>query len=425
MPTSSSLVTNLPADFNTFGQAVDTSMQYLLGGTTGQVLSKTSATNMAFTWVTPTDQTPLTTKGDLFTFTTVDARLAVGANGETLVADSAAATGLSYQSNYAAGKNAVINGAFNVWQRGTTFTNPAGDSYTADRFMIDYGTAAPTSNSVTRQTFTPGTAPVAGYEGAFYFRSTLTTVGTTSRLSIHHKIENVQTYAGQTVTLSFFSKADSSRTLAGFVQQNFGSGGSATVSTAITSQSVTTAWTRFSMQVAVPSISGKTIGTSSFLNIRLDQAVAAGSVLELWGLQLEAGSVVTAFQTASGSLGGELSLCQRYYAKSYSQGTTVPTNNSEGVQRLIAGSYSPAAGDIYGTINFPIVMRSAPTVTVYSYSSSTTSMMSNNQGTSLAANSAVVLQVTDRQGGIYNNSGGSLSPQNGGFQYHYAASAEL
>jgi len=51
MPTSTSLVTNLPADFNTFGQGVDTSMQYLLGGTTGQVLSKTSGTNMAFTWI--------------------------------------------------------------------------------------------------------------------------------------------------------------------------------------------------------------------------------------------------------------------------------------------------------------------------------------------------------------------------------------
>lgn len=51
MPTSTSLVTNLPADFNVFGQAVDTSMQYLLGGTTGQILSKTSATNMAFTWI--------------------------------------------------------------------------------------------------------------------------------------------------------------------------------------------------------------------------------------------------------------------------------------------------------------------------------------------------------------------------------------
>jgi hypothetical protein len=51
---------------------------------------------MDFTWVTPTDQTPLTTKGDLFTFTTVDARLAVGTNGYILSANSATATGLEW-----------------------------------------------------------------------------------------------------------------------------------------------------------------------------------------------------------------------------------------------------------------------------------------------------------------------------------------
>jgi hypothetical protein len=53
MPTATDLVTDLPADFNVFGQAVDTSMAQLKGGTTAQVLSKTSNTDMAFTWVTP------------------------------------------------------------------------------------------------------------------------------------------------------------------------------------------------------------------------------------------------------------------------------------------------------------------------------------------------------------------------------------
>ena len=104
MPTSSSLVTNLPADFNTFGQAVDTSMSELLGGTTGQVLSKTSNTSMDFTWVTPADQTPLTTKGDIFAFSTVDARLPAGTNETRLVADSAQTLGLKYvadTTNYA------------------------------------------------------------------------------------------------------------------------------------------------------------------------------------------------------------------------------------------------------------------------------------------------------------------------------------
>ena len=57
MPTSTDLVTDLPADFNVFGQGVDTSLQDLLGGTTGQVLSKTSNTNMDFTWIEQDDTT--------------------------------------------------------------------------------------------------------------------------------------------------------------------------------------------------------------------------------------------------------------------------------------------------------------------------------------------------------------------------------
>ena len=59
MPTSVDLVTDLPADFAVFGQAVATSMADLLGGASGYVLSKASATDMDFTWI-PNDQGDIT-----------------------------------------------------------------------------------------------------------------------------------------------------------------------------------------------------------------------------------------------------------------------------------------------------------------------------------------------------------------------------
>lgn len=126
MPTSTDLVTDLPADFAVFGQGVDTSLQYLNGGTTGQVLSKTSNTNLAFTWTTPTDQTPLTTKGDLFTFTTVDARLGVGTNGQVLIADSAEPSGLKWGAITNAGKVLQVVSATSTASTGiatSTFTD--------------------------------------------------------------------------------------------------------------------------------------------------------------------------------------------------------------------------------------------------------------------------------------------------------------
>ena len=52
MPTNTDLVTDLPADFEVFGQAVDTSLADLKGGTTGQILSKATNTDMDFTWIT-------------------------------------------------------------------------------------------------------------------------------------------------------------------------------------------------------------------------------------------------------------------------------------------------------------------------------------------------------------------------------------
>ncbi len=103
MPTSTDLVTDLPADFEVFGQAVDTSLADLKGGTSGQVLSKNSNTDMDFVWVTSDDanaiqNTIVDAKGDLISATAADtpARLAVGANDTVLTADSTTATGLKW-----------------------------------------------------------------------------------------------------------------------------------------------------------------------------------------------------------------------------------------------------------------------------------------------------------------------------------------
>ena len=167
MPTSSSLVTNLPADFNTFGQGVDTSLQDLLGGTTGQVLSKTSGTNMDFTWVTPTDQTPLTTKGDLFTFSTVDARLGVGTNGQTLVADSAEATGLKWSTPATAASGMTFITS-------STFSNVASvtlDGFftsTYDQYVVTFtATFAGTGSDDAQLQFRySGTTQASGYYGS-------------------------------------------------------------------------------------------------------------------------------------------------------------------------------------------------------------------------------------------------------------------
>jgi hypothetical protein len=138
MPEPTDLVTNLPADFEVFGQAVDTDFADLLGGTTGQVLSKTSGTDLDFTWTTPTDQTPLTTKGDLFTFSTTDARLPVGTNTYLLTADSAEATGLKWSApagNALVGCQAyVTSGSQTAYDSSDTIVNLGSELFDTNGF---------------------------------------------------------------------------------------------------------------------------------------------------------------------------------------------------------------------------------------------------------------------------------------------------
>jgi hypothetical protein len=251
-------------------------------------------------------------------------------------------------NNFFAGKNKIINGDFGVWQRGTSFSNPANGSYLSDRWTFNFYVAQPTTYSFTQQTFTPGTAPVAGYEGQYFFRSTVTTLGSASSdYDIMQKIENVQTFAGQTITLSFWAKTDSARTISAYIIQNFGSGGSGEVVSSVSTFSGTTSWTRFSTTFSVPSIAGKTIGAGSFLRITIRQTAANGSVLDLWGVQVEAGSIATPFQTATGTIQGELAACQRYFLSVAASAQGFATSTTAALLYYF----------------YPVLMRTNPSVT--------------------------------------------------------------
>jgi len=258
---------------------------------------------------------------------------------------------------FVAGKNKVINGDFGIWQRGTSFTALVNGTYTADRFYYNRDGSGSTV-TVSQQTFAPGTAPVAGYESAYYYQHAQTVAGTGgSYNTLDTKIEDVRTFAGQTVTLSFWAKGDAARTISVNVNQNFGSGGSGGVSYNFGSITTTTSWARYSLTYTLPSIAGKTIGTGS--NIQIDMLFPVNTVMtiSLWGLQLEAGSVATPFTTASGTLQGELALCQRYYYReAYSGGYT----------GYMLGYYDSST-DATFVWRLPQTMRTSPSFNASSY----------------------------------------------------------
>jgi len=273
-----------------------------------------------------------------------------------------------------AGKNAIINGDFGVWQRGTTFNGITNGLFSADRWHIANNNSGATVN-ITQQTFTPGTAPVAGYESAYYLQYAQTVAGSGATYSqLVQNIEDVRKFAGQTITVSFWAKSASGTINVSPVWgQYFGTGGSSSVENGFNpgTISVTTTWTRYTAQLTVPSIAGKTIGANNncayfYLGLPLNSTFT----LSVWGVQIEAGQTATEFTTASGTVQGELALCQRYY---YQITGSAASQNPIGIASLLSSTNAEC------DVQYPVTMRTSPTM---SYSAAADITVTWSAGTS-------------------------------------------
>jgi hypothetical protein len=371
VPTSTDLVKDGATAIEALGDSIDGSLVDLKGGTTGQVLSKTSGTDMDFTWVTTDDANAIQNsivdaKGDLISATANDtpARLAVGANGETLVADSSATTGLRWTATPNA-TNPVINSSFDIWQRGTSVALPAStsiaNSYTADRFQMPNG--ANQACTVSRQATGDTTnLPNIQYCGRFQRNSGQTG---TSQMNPSYNLETADSipFAGKQITFSFYARAganfsQASNALGVIVvtgtgtDQNLQFGYAGQTQVINTSATLTTTWQRFTFTTAA-ALSSSTTQLGFYFPWIPTGTAGAADFFEITGIMINVGTTALPYRRNAGTIQGELSACMRYY---YRLGVDSNAYNAFGIA---AGATTTNSVDML--VPFPIKMRTSPT----------------------------------------------------------------
>ena len=303
--------------------------------------------------------TTVTAKGDIVVAAGSNniTRLAAGSNGQSLVADSTTSTGLRYQDSVAAGKNFFVNGGMDFWQRGTSFTTPAG-VYTADRFKA-------TVNGASTYVISRQAAGLNGFQYCYRFqRSAGQTYTFGSFIGYAWDPEAMVLLQGKTITYSFYARVGANWSPTGGigVQLQQGTGAGAHAFSALTGETgvlsgtasgLTTEWQRFSFTGTVASsatelrtnISWSPIGTAG-----------ANDYIDVTGFQLEIGSVATHFSRAGGTIQGELAACQRYYFR---------TSNDSSFSRFAFGSCETTTAGVV-QLMLPVTMRVAPTAVEWS-----------------------------------------------------------
>lgn len=251
-------------------------------------------------------------------------------------------------------RNRIINGDMKVWQRGTTFTNPAWPSttYTADRWFVsrNYSTA---NCSASQQT--TGVTGLGKY--GLRIQRTAGDVNTTGNFYVVQHIENknMLDLQGQTVTFSGwvkfgsnFSGSSLSVALASGTgtDENYYSGYTGSTTVCSVSLSANTSYVKFTITGTVPSNSNE---LAVFFGYVPSGTAGANDWFEFTDIQVEQGSVATPFERRP--YGMELALCQRYYqlfSNFYIEG--------------YASSSTVRAVTI--PVWFPVQMRTTPTRTV-------------------------------------------------------------
>lgn len=328
-------------------------------------------------------------------------------------------------------RNVIINGDFRINQRGFTTTQTSG-AYGFDRWAqyVSDGTV-----TYTPQTFTVGNA-ISGYEPTNYAQ--IVTTGQTlasARASLWQAIEGVRTFAGQTVTVSFWAKAISGTPKVAVTwQQAFGTSGSSAVDTFFGQVTISTSWTRYTITGQVPSISGKTIGTANdalwlgfYFSAGANYNTQTGTLgiqsntFQIWGVQAEQNYQPTPFEQRP--IGVELQLCQRYYEHNYGTGYAVGSASAYPYNQPHTGinGYTVANQQKFLYSLYMVPKRRVPDITIYDTAGNNGKLTTLDAGGTGTTNVTVgISSTTDKMIG-YAPSAGTYA----GYAYFYVASAEL
>jgi hypothetical protein len=213
-------------------------------------------------------------------------------------------------------RNKIINGNFDIWQRGTTLTVSNNGSF-AGFYIADRWGFSPNVNStvtVSRQDFDIFQTTVPN--NPRHFLRFQKTVGSAPAPALYQRMENVRLLAGKTITLSFWAKAAAPLTISTDGTYWYGNpGGSPQTTVTGQTHNITTTWTKYTTTITLPVIASglSVIEENNFFQIVFNFQTSSTFTFDIAQVQLEEGSVATPFELRP--IGTELALCQRYYEK--------------------------------------------------------------------------------------------------------------